>query len=195
LEIDRGIAFSPQFSIDPRLVPFENRWKKHSSKIEFLDSDPGFRRKGKVWVFTDTSHKHEKRHADLISASGPSSVLAVPGAFHPVGPALQEARVLDKIIGAFLNRAEDEATFRNLILDGMQGTSYQLVAKAGSKNPPERDEMFRNAIKHRPKNKNFRILFARTLIEEARYDDALEILRPLGSRVPDWLMSKLNNQR
>lgn len=100
---------------------------------------------------------------------------------------MQEAGVLDAIIAAYLQHAEDETPLTEMIEAGMQGTSFHLAAQAKTALRRERDDLFRKALPIRPKNKNFRINYGKFMIDENRLDEARGIIAPLGQRIPEWL--------
>ena len=63
----RTLAIAPQFSITPARAPFEPRWLKEASTIEFIDDDICREAGGEIWVAYDPSGL-DGRHAAEIAA-------------------------------------------------------------------------------------------------------------------------------
>lgn len=100
-----AIALSPQFSLDPAVVPHERRWRPEAARLRFLDWDrPGFAPAPGI-VFYDPCGP-DAAHAALWAASGPMTPVPLPHAGHPAGAFLAQTgllgpAVLDIVHGQF----------------------------------------------------------------------------------------------
>ncbi len=87
-----SLAFSPQYSVDPKLAPFETRWREHISLIRdwrFRSCvDAGLKAPPVChhYVFCGGAHLLDVAHARLIHrhARGPATVFMIRGGDHLV---------------------------------------------------------------------------------------------------------------
>lgn len=94
LRVDKVIAISPQFSVDPRKVPFETRWQRLLEKMDFrhdrLRNDGQSSALGVVVV--DPMHKLDALHCDQILRMFPSwKRLNLPMGGHSATACLRDA--------------------------------------------------------------------------------------------------------
>lgn len=96
-----AIAISPQFSLDPRVVPFETRWQADVAAITFRER-PIAPADTQV-IFYDPRMRVEDRHVAMFAALPARTIgVAVPYAGHPVGPILVETGVLKDSVRAIV---------------------------------------------------------------------------------------------
>lgn len=108
-----ALALSPQYSLDPRKVPFETRWAPDRRRIRFLKHLDGPIRPGPQLIFAyDDALEADRRHAELLTAETPMTVLALPYAGHPVGAFLNDIGLLRPLVLNALNGSFDAARFR-----------------------------------------------------------------------------------
>lgn len=112
------LALSPQYSIDRRRMPNEDRWRQDSQRITFRkEYDGAIRSRIAPFVAFDP-FSLDGAHADRIAADIPVHRLALPGAGHPVGTCLNELGLLEKLVFDVLegrcNAPEAERTFRRV---------------------------------------------------------------------------------
>jgi pimeloyl-ACP methyl ester carboxylesterase len=95
-EADTTIAISPQFTVDPGVVPWEVRWQPDVARTYF--AEPRFAPAARQYVFYDPRMPADNRHADLIAATGDTIRIPVPYGGHPVAALLAETGVLQSAI-------------------------------------------------------------------------------------------------
>ncbi len=93
-----AVALSPQYSIHPKIVPFENRWAGDAARIEFIyDEKP-------PCAFTETSivffdpHDADKQHVELFRGKTKLCEVRTPNGGHPCGSFLAETGLLQDIL-------------------------------------------------------------------------------------------------
>lgn len=115
VQADRAIAISPQYSIDPRTVPFEKRWSEFGAKIPFLWDWPrpgaGYAPDGPEVAAIYDPHNLDIRHVALIAAHHPVRHIAVPYGGHPVTALLSEAGLLSGLILDLIRGTHDADAF------------------------------------------------------------------------------------
>lgn len=88
-----GIAISPQFSIDPDVAPFEDRWLFDASRIRFrADQTTPL---AEQYIFFDQYDARDNAHFKLFSERSLTIGIRVPYAGHPVGGYLAETGMFD----------------------------------------------------------------------------------------------------
>jgi tetratricopeptide (TPR) repeat protein len=107
-----AIAISPQYSVVPKVVPFDRRWRAVARRIDFSRESP---RPGSTMVeplvFYDPRDL-DARHFELIARAFPRTTgVRLWHAGHPAGAYLSEAGVLTSAITAILERRFDARTF------------------------------------------------------------------------------------
>lgn len=112
------LALSPQYSIEPRRMPNENRWRQESQRIEFRSEIDGTIRSRVIPFVVFDPFSLDGAHADRIAADIPVHKVALPGAGHPVGTCLNELGLLESMVFDVLqgrcNSHDVERTFRRL---------------------------------------------------------------------------------
>lgn len=95
---DAALALSPQFSVDPRIVPFEDRWTREARGIRFraVPHDPV----AEAYIAYDSRDRRERRHFEMFAARAPVVGLPVAHGGHPVGGVLLEAGLLQPLVTA-----------------------------------------------------------------------------------------------
>lgn len=85
----RCIAISPQFSISPEVVPFEQRWRQEASSVEFIYNISYNSHAQGLLVYDSISD--DAKHARLILMLRPSFLTwKKPFLGHPAGKAINE---------------------------------------------------------------------------------------------------------
>lgn len=100
-----AIGLSPQYSVDPALMPEETRWAADSARIAFrhapLAPAPGSAvRHAVVWDPRDPDDRHARR---ILAALPGSTALPVPFGGHPVDLMLAEAGALEPLVRMLAN--------------------------------------------------------------------------------------------
>ncbi|WBH18054.1 hypothetical protein [Sphingomonas radiodurans] len=89
-------AISPQFSVDPRVTPWEVRWQPDVVRTRF--AEPPYVAAPRQYVFYDPRVALDERHVDLIASAGATERIPIPYGGHPVGALLAETGVLQAAI-------------------------------------------------------------------------------------------------
>ena len=92
-----GIGLSPQYSVDPAVVPFDRRWADDVARIQFRGDDVAPLKT--QYVVYDPRDPHDRRHFDLFAARSPSHAIPIPHGGHPVGGYLVETDMLRRLLG------------------------------------------------------------------------------------------------
>jgi hypothetical protein len=93
-----GIALSPQYTVDPSVVPFDRRWAEDVARINFReDALPPL---NCPYIVYDPLDRHDKRHFDLSAERWPVIGIPVPHGGHPVAAYLLETDLLGALLRA-----------------------------------------------------------------------------------------------
>lgn len=117
LDADAVVALNPQFSIDPRKVPFENRWLAEATKLDHKwdDMAAGVNPDSEIYLVLDPTGP-DAQHSRLIqSASRLSGLLIAPFAGHPVTSFLVEAGIVSDVTMRMLRGEATVPQLRKLI--------------------------------------------------------------------------------
>ncbi len=131
LGASRAIAISPQYSIDPRKVPFETRWDAYVRPIRFC-CDQIDRMGGcpvQVWAIHDPENL-DRRHIALIARWLTVHPVPVPFGGHPASSILDETRMLSTLVLDLLHQRHDPATFARLLAQASPQTAAWHAGKA-----------------------------------------------------------------
>lgn len=109
-----GIAISPQFSVNPEIVPFEDRWLSDVRRIAFRDEPivpPPLQ-----YILYDPCDAQDRAHYRLFAARSPTIAIRIPHGGHPVGGYLVETgrfeQLFDDIRGGVLDPVAFEQELR-----------------------------------------------------------------------------------
>lgn len=189
---ETAIAISPQYSIERRLVPFENRWNAvigGSPKIK--PQGPHRSDSVRPIVFYDP-HDADFLHFRLILANYPRTIgLAMPHSGHPAGAMLNEtgvlARVLQDIVANCFDAESVAATIRSKRRSSGQYL-FTLARRLGPTHPVWKLSLSQAAIDAR---RDAPYLIYSALLHEKKGDlDASEaLLREAVEVLPDHPVS------
>lgn len=181
---DASIALSPQFSVDPRIVPWEMRWQPDVARIRF-DELP-FAPAPRQYVFYDPRERSDERHAALIAAAGPSVSVPLPRAGHPVGALLAETGALQWALRAIIANTFDPGPFRRQIRAGRRKSQhfyYMLAQSVGMRRPRLAINLLRQAIAIAPES-HIVSAMASLMDRLGRYEQAGRLHRRAVRRTP-----------
>ncbi|OWK28438.1 hypothetical protein [Sphingomonas dokdonensis] len=105
-----AIGLSPQFSVDPRIVPWETRWQADVARTRFAERDYAGAPEG--YVVFDPCLALDARHAAMIVAASGATAIPIPFGGHPVGPLLVETGALQAAIRAIVAGTFNPAEMR-----------------------------------------------------------------------------------
>lgn len=123
-----GIALSPQFSVDPAVVPFDRRWADDVARIQFRADPPAPLEQ--QYIVYDPRDPHDRRHFDLLAAQAPTYPIPVPHGGHPVGGYLVETDMMRRLLGEIEAGAIDHAAFARELRQRRRQSGHYLFILA-----------------------------------------------------------------
>jgi len=173
-----ALALSPQFSLDPRKVPFETRWAPDRRRIRFLPTLDGVILPGPERIFAyDSALEADRRHAELLTAAAPMTAIALPHAGHPVGGFLNDIKLLRPLVLTALDGSFDAARFRRAAHARRTGSAHWL-AHLAERQPAWRGALgvalARRAADMAPDHPALHDALARRLAAVGRFPEAIE---------------------
>lgn len=132
-----AIALSPQFSVDPAVVPFETRWQPDVAQIHFAEVP--FVPAPRQYIFYDPRMAPDAQHYAMFAAAGPTIPIAMPFAGHPVGGLLAETGALQAVIRGIAAGQFDPARVRAIVRTGRRQSQHQyfLLGRRAMARRPE----------------------------------------------------------
>jgi hypothetical protein len=172
-----ALALSPQFSLDPRKVPFETRWAPDRRRIRFLKSLDGAIRPGPRMIFAfDSALDADRHHAELLQGETPMTALAFPHAGHPVGAFLNDIKLLRPLVLTVLDGSFDTARFRRAAHARRTRSAHWLAHLAG-RQPTWRNAcgiaLARRAVELAADHPALHDVLARRLAAAGHYEEAI----------------------
>ena len=95
---DAVLALSPQYSIDPAVVPWERRWEEDARRSLWRPELSGSINCQSAPLILYDPTGPDRRHVDLINRDVPSTLIGIPYGGHPVASFLAEAGLLRPIV-------------------------------------------------------------------------------------------------
>ncbi|MCD2316284.1 hypothetical protein LQ954_08995 [Sphingomonas sp. IC-11] len=120
---DTAIALSPQFSADPRIVPWETRWQADVARTRF--DEPAYHGAAHEYVLYDPRVRLDQRHAEMIAGADGATCIPIPFGGHPVGPLLVETGALQQAIRSIVAGDFDPASVRARIRRERRRSQHQ----------------------------------------------------------------------
>lgn len=135
------VVISPQSSLDPRLVPWETRYRKGAARDfsgAYADGAAGIAHAGRVFVFYDPYQMADARHADRLQGAQVVKLRA-PLLGHRLGSSLGQMGILSPLILAALDGRLCEADFYRALRCRHRFPRYQreLFQRALQRGRPE----------------------------------------------------------
>ncbi len=108
---DCAVALSPQYSIDPKLVPFERRWAVDSARFRPVwEGAVPFATPPEAYVAYDPVDL-DRKHIARLERESRFVKMQLPGAGHPVAGFLTELGLLQRLVEAACGGTVDAAAF------------------------------------------------------------------------------------
>jgi tetratricopeptide (TPR) repeat protein len=172
-----ALALSPQFSLDPRKVPFETRWASDRRRIRFLPAIDGAIRPGPRRIFAyDSALDPDRGHAELLMAAAPMEEIALPHAGHPVGGFLNDIKLLRPLVLTALDGSFDAPRFRRAA-HARRTRSAHWLAHLADRQPAWRNglgiALARRAAAMAPDHPTLHDTLARRLAAAGRFAEAI----------------------
>lgn len=119
--VDGVLALSPQYSVNPVIVPWETRWHEFTEKIANwrFPSCPDLSRSQTKVVILHGRHAEERRHANLFRQGPSLSHYLMRGKDHLLARELKRRGLLQPIFSAFI-AGDQDATHRAIVAAGGQ---------------------------------------------------------------------------
>jgi lysophospholipase L1-like esterase len=170
-----AIALSPQFSIDPRIVPFEDRWNPDARRLDY-EIERRLGRKGFVSsadVFYDPANR-DARHVELYRSALEVRDVRLPDCGHPVTGFLAEVGLLQRAVLEAAQGTFDRAAFEREALE-MRERSAQYHATLAKRPGPRRKklELMRRACELFVNDVGYITCYAEALAEAGRDAEAI----------------------
>ncbi len=193
---DTGIAISPQYSLDPRVVPFENRWQADVARISF--NERAYVPMPHQFIFYDSRMATDRRHFERFVAAGGDPVgVAIPYAGHPVGPILLETGVLKQAVRAVIDGSFSAPAFQRQVRERRrlsQHHFFMLSRRAEDRRPKLAIEFLRRAAAIEPES-HITSELAASLDRQGEYEEAGPLHLASIERVPGNVRARINYAR
>tara|TARA_R110000851_G_scaffold247089_1_gene399609 strand:- start:1603 stop:2310 length:708 start_codon:yes stop_codon:yes gene_type:complete len=114
MPIEVVVAFVPQFSVDPQVVPWEHRWSEYRDRIDsyrIRDASAYFVPQSRYVLFSG-GRGLDRKHAGLFPVGDNINHYVFSGAGHAVAADLKEQGLLDRIVGEALSGDIDLAALK-----------------------------------------------------------------------------------
>lgn len=195
LRAEAILAMSPQYSIDPAVVPWEERWRQDGARIAWRPElagpiDPGA---PPLLVYDPTGP--DRRHAELIRAEAPSDVFPIRYGGHPVTTVLKDLGLLRPLVLGTLMGTLDLAELRRQVR-ASRGRSPNWLGEVSARQPASRPllavALARRAHAVRPHDPGTLLPLARALNRIDERAEALSVCRTIlaaGRREVDVLLA------
>ena len=183
-----AIAISPQFSVDPRRAPFDDRWAEYARDIDFMweEPDPRDAELRTAWVLYDPRN-NDRLHVEALGALYPVTPLPLPHAGHPAGGYLMEVGLLAETVLRMVDGTFEGAGFAAKAR-ALRRRSAHYIAILGRLQPASRPRtaalLAETAALMQPHQAFFLMEHAYWLEARDRLDDAEALLRRAMELVP-----------
>jgi hypothetical protein len=181
-----AIAISPQFSIDPMTVPFENRWSGDSARIDFtLERSLATEFVKTSYVLYDP-YDLDRHHVDLFRGHTNVIDISIPNGGHPVTSYLAEAGLLGEFILEIVSGRLDAARLRRRARDTRKSTpQFFHVLSLRSRWAGARIALAQKAVTLAPYNLTYLVHLGHVLAQYSLFDEAQEVFSRAKAIAPD----------
>ncbi len=182
---DTAIAISPQYTVDPRHVPWENRWQPDVAKTRF-DEAPYVPARAQ-YVFYDPRVRLDALHVDAIERAGHVVRIPIANAGHPAGALLVETGALQSAIRAIVAGDFDPRDVISQVRRERRVSQHRyfvLARHAAVRRPALAERLLARAAAIEPES---HILSAQAVLLDrlGRSDEAAPLHRAAVQRTPD----------
>lgn len=193
-----ALALSPQFSLDPRRVPFETRWAADRRRIRFREEIDGRIMTGPRMILAyDPLIEADRRHAELFAAATAITLLPLPRAGHAVGGFLNDIKLLRPLVFDALDGSLEPAAFLREAHAKRSGSAHWLANLAEAQ-PARRNHcavaLARRAVAAAPDHPSLHDVLARRLAAAGDYGQAIKVHRQVIASEPiadyQWSLSR-----
>ena len=196
---DAVLALSPQWSIDPAIASWDNRWSQDAHRIRWLSTMAVPLRPAPSSVLVYDPHLPlDRRHALLIAEQTGSHLLPVAHCLHPASTFLGEVSLLRVLLEDLLYGRFDARTM-TMEIRARRATSSVYLGALAERQPAVRPRtaiaLARRARLVKPDSALGMLSLARILTRTGHHDEALEIHRQIAikvNRLPIYLVPFAN---
>lgn len=193
---ETGIAISPQYSLNPRVVPFENRWQADVARITF--NERAYVPMPHQFIFYDSRMAADRRHFEKFVAAGGDPIgVSIPYAGHPVGPILLETGVLKQAVRAVIDGSFVAHELQRQVRDRRrlsQHHFFMLSRRAEERRPKLAIEFLRRAAAIEPES-HIASELAAALDRQGDHEEAEPLHLAAIKRVPGNVRARINYAR
>ncbi|MET4665327.1 alpha/beta hydrolase [Sphingomonas sp. PvP056] len=196
---DAVLALSPQWSIDPAIASWDNRWSQDAHRIRWLSTMAVPLRPAPSSVLVYDPHLPlDRRHALLIAEQTGSHLLPVAHCLHPASTFLGEVSLLRGLLEDLLYDRFDARAMATEIR-ARRATSSVYLGALAERQPAVRPRtaiaLARRARLVKPDSALGMLSLARILTRTGHHDEALETHRQIAikvNRLPIYLVPFAN---
>jgi hypothetical protein len=174
------LAISPQYSNDPRKVPFERRWMREARAIHWLpDLDGPIHCRIRPILIYD-SREDDARHAFLIAQDTRVSAIAIPYGGHPTSTYLSSAGLLTGLIDDLHTSRLDTGRLQQRVLEARKSTPIwigELARRQPGWRPRTGVHLGRQAVALHPNHDLLMFILAQRLEVDRCFEEALDLYR------------------
>jgi hypothetical protein len=174
LGADAIIAMTPQFSIDPAKVPFEQRWRRYASALDFLwdDMPAGIAPNADLHILYDPVDALDAKQVALFRPHTRSmAALPLPFSGHPVLPHLIELELHSEVVEGLTRGTTSVRDLRQIVRARRAGSACYWAHRGLAR-----------ARRH-PVDALFSLLRAEAC--SAAHSDSLPVIERLRAKVSD----------
>lgn len=175
-----ALALSPQFSIDPAIVPWEKRWPESGKQfVPVWEGTLDLPILDEAYVAYDPMDL-DRRHAGLFAARIRFTPIRLPHCGHPVTGVLAELGLLQTLIRSVCRRDFDAAAFERAACAQRERSPQYLICLANSLwrwRRAARVALMQRAVGLAPMDFGVISHLANELREARRFDEALALHR------------------
>lgn len=184
---DAVLALSPQWSIDPAIARWDDRWLQDSRRIRWMPALNGpMRSVAKGVLIYDPCQPHDRRHAQIIAGEISVQLLPMPYCLHPVTTFLAEVGLLGAILGDVIHDRFDARAMTAQIKASRSRSAVYLGALAERQpvvRPRTAIALARRARGANPSSNLGMLSLARVLTRTGNHAEALALHRALVAKV------------
>jgi len=171
-----GIALSPQYSVDPAIVPFDRRWAKDVARIAFRgDVSPPLPTQ---YIVYDPCDAYDLPHFELFAARSPTHGIAVPHGGHPVGGYLVETDMLGLLLESIESATLDPVGFTHELRRRRRRSGHYffvLAQRVPAHRPRQKVVLAAIAVESHEDNPDYHSQLAAALDAAGDYGAAYEV--------------------
>lgn len=130
LSATKVVAFAPQFSIDPRKVPFEQRFNKYylNNNFCFDDMNKYVSKTADKYIIFDPRDEYDRQHFNMFKALPNIKPWPIPFASHFIGEFLRECGLVRQIAKDLISSPGRIPSYRIAIRENRRRSTRYLIA-------------------------------------------------------------------